>query len=254
MRYVPAVYQHYYEPFLGGGALYFALQPRLATLSDINDELMNCYLQVAASPSRVSAELARYVRDDSRSFYNRLRDENTSRMSGTKRAARFIYLNKAAFNGMYRVSKAGHFNVPYGPSVRGPAVPSPQALVAASDALRGVTVTAADFEKILATASEGDFVYLDPPYPPLSRTAYFTHYSPSRFGWDEQARVARAYAELDRRRCLVMLSNADHERVVSLYRSFEVHRLEAIRWIGSNGDRFKAREIVVTNYCPAEVR
>ena len=171
-------------------------------------------------------------------------------MSAEERAARFIYLNKAAFNGIYRVNTNGYFNVPYGPSFNGPAIPSKEALILAGRCLLKAKIWTGDFEEVLANASSGDFVYLDPPYPPLSNTAYFTHYSPERFSWNDQKRVAGVFAELSKRGCLVMLSNSDQERVTSLYRRFYISRLNVVRWLGSNGDRFRVREILVTNYNP----
>jgi DNA adenine methylase len=142
----------------------------------------------------------------------------------------------------------GRFNVPYGPSANGPAVPSAEHLARAAQCLRSADLESGDFEQVLAAAGEGDFVYLDPPYPPRSETANFTHYSAERFGWDQQVRVAEQFKRLSRRGCFVMLSNADQKRVRSLYTGFNIARLRAIRWLGSNGDRFGVRELVVTNY------
>jgi DNA adenine methylase len=241
-------FNRYYEPFFGGGSLFFAVQPNKATLSDINSDLMNCYRQVAKDPVLVFSLLQRYARNDSREFYYRIRARSTEGMSDVGRAARFIYLNKAAFNGIYRVNKYGVFNVPYGPSANGIALPSREVLTSSAHSLRKAKIIEGDFQKALAKASAGDFVYLDPPYPPRSDTAYFTHYSADRFAWDQQVRVAEIFYELSRRGCLVMLSNAHQKKVVSLYSQFFTYRLGTMRWLGSNGDRFRVRELVVTNY------
>ncbi len=247
-----AAYSRYYEPFFGAGALFFALRPIDATIADINGELMNCYTQVAKCPALVALLLQGYSIKDCREFFYEVRAREPSKMSDEERAARFVYLNKAAFNGIYRVNKSGEFNVPYGPSFKGPAIPSPQVLASAARCLRGTQMVAGDFEQVVATACDGSFVYLDPPYPPLSRTSYFTHYSADRFCWKEQLRVAHVFSELSERGCLVMLTNAEVDDVISLYREFHISSIDAIRWLGSNGDRFHVREIVVTNYEPKE--
>jgi len=246
------LYGRYFEPFLGGGALFFRVRPERAIIADINAELVNCYQRVKDDVKGVTRILRRYASQDSPEFYYSVRKRSTTHMSATGRAARFIYLNKTAFNGIYRVNTRGHFNVPYGPSSSGPAFPSAEVLRAASVCLQAATIRAADFEALLEEAAEGDFVYLDPPYPPRSSTAYFAHYTPDRFCWPEQLRVAKVFRDLARRGCFVMLSNAAQKRVIELYRGFRVSRLKTVRWLGSNGDRFGVYEIVVTNYDPQE--
>ena len=250
---VSSSYETYYEPFFGGGALFFAVRPENAVLSDINSALMNCYRQVARNADRVLQVLREYSRRDSPDFFYETRAMSTRGMSVVEQAARFIYLNKAAFNGIYRVNRLGQFNVPYGPSFKGPAIPSREKLALAGASLMKAKILDGDFEEALSDAKAGDFVYLDPPYPPRSETAYFTHYSAERFGWDQQLRVARLFSELSDRGCFVMLSNADQKKIVDLYRNVRVSRLHTLRWLGSNGDRFCVREIVVTNYAPSEV-
>jgi DNA adenine methylase len=211
---------------------------------------MNCYKQISRAPLKVSRALRRYQQRDSESFYYRVRESLISTVNAIERAARFIYLNKTAFNGIYRVNKKGQFNVPYGPSMGGTALPSLARLRAASFCLRNARILSGDFEDIVEQASQNDFVYLDPPYPPRSDTACFAHYSSARFDWGEQERVARVFRKLATKGCLVMVSNADQKRIISLYRSFRIRRLNTVRWLGSNGDRFGVREIVVTNYDP----
>jgi DNA adenine methylase len=247
------IYRRHFEPFFGAGALFFAVRPAQAVISDVNAELMNCYRRVVKDPDKVSRLLHAYANRDGREFFYKVRSRPLKTMTDTDRAACFIYLNKAAFNGIYRVNKAGQFNVPYGPSFRGISIPSKEILISAAQGLRNAKIFTGDFEDILDHASLGDFVYLDPPYPPRSDTAFFTHYSPGRFGWDEQVRVARVFTELSSRGCLVMLSNADQKRIVTLYRRFHIFRLNAVRWLGSNGDRFGVREVIVTNYLPPEI-
>ena len=246
-------YSRYFEPFFGGGSVFFRLLPKNSVIGDINEELCNCYEQVRTNVEDVISKLRRYAKLDSREFYYRIRARSTDAMSAAGRAARFIYINKAAFNGIYRVNSAGKFNVPYGPSQNGPAIPQPDHLRNAAKALRHTRVQSGDFEAILAEAAQGDFIYLDPPYPPRSATAYFTHYSAKRFSWEDQKRVARVYQDLDRRGCFVMLSNAGQKRTIELYQGYNIRRLTATRWLGSNGDRYRVHEIVVTNYTPTQI-
>lgn len=255
-KFAPPVssYRRYYEPFLGGGALFFAIRPRQATLSDVNSSLVNCYQEVARNHCAVARLVMRYANSDCPDFYYHLRAQPLGVMKPIQRAAAFIYLNKAAFNGIYRVNKQGHFNVPYGPSIRGPAVPSASELRLAAHCLRRSRIVSEDFERAVSRAQKGAFVYLDPPYPPRSDTAFFTHYCEDRFGWHEQVRVARVFAELDARGCLVMLSNAWRARIIDLYKGFHTFRVDALRWVGSNGDRFGVREAVITNYDPRELK
>jgi len=246
-------YNRYYEPFLGAGAVFFGVRPREAVIGDINSDLMNCYSQVSRFPQRIADLVRSYASRDCREFFYHMRAASQNGLTLVERAARFIYLNKAAFNGIYRVNLAGQFNVPYGPSPRGPVIPTPAALSAAAECLRNCVLKTCDFGEGVRDASAGDFIYLDPPYPPRSDTAFFAHYSKERFGWEEQLRVAKTFADLSARGCLVMLSNAGQRRVLDLYRGYRVAWLGAVRWLGSNGDRFRVREIVVTNYDPAGV-
>jgi DNA adenine methylase len=248
IQYVPRreLYKRYVEPFLGGGALFFAVRPSEAILADINDELINCYEQVALCPSRVWDLLQRHKARHSHRYYYNIRKLKYG--SEIERAARFIYVNKTAFNGIYRVNRQGEFNVPYGPSESGPALPGKEDLLAAAEALSNAVFIRGDFEQTCSLAKSSDFVYLDPPYPPASKSANFTHYTADRFALKDQQRVAKIFKVLDSKGCLVMLSNSDVKFIRELYSGFNHHRLEVTRWLGSNGDRFKVQELVITNY------
>lgn len=250
LRFAPATqsYGRYYEPFVGAGSMFFAIRPPRATLGDINTELINCYQAVATAPEDVSRILATYSRRHSREFFYNVRSRRNSDLEPAERAAHFIYLNKAAFNGIYRVNMKGIFNVPYGPVKPTFVVPTVESLKNAGECLSRTSARADDFEKCVSRAREGDFVYLDPPYPPHSETGFFAHYSSERFHWKEQERLATVFYDLAKRGCYVMLSNADRPEVVTLYKDFFIRRLDALRWLGSNGDRFAVRELVVTNY------
>lgn len=250
INYIPESerYDHYYEPFFGGGSLFFKIKPKNATISDINNDLINCYQQIAKKPKTVYKKICEHSYNNSAEYFYHIRSMPLDNLSKIDMAARFIYLNKAAFNGIYRVNKLGYFNVPYGPSENGPALPSEELLVSVAKCLKNKKILSGDFEKVLINAKQGDFVYLDPPYPPLSKTACFTHYSIDRFDWNEQIRVARMFSDLSERGCLVMLTNSYQNEVVSLYKKFYRFKIDAIRCLGANGDRFKVKEIVITNY------
>ncbi len=247
-------YARYFEPFVGAGALFFFIGPREAVLSDLNEDLINCYRQVARCPVEV-CNLLQVPRElDCKEYYYHIRSRDPEKLKPIDRAARFIYLNKAAFNGIYRVNQQGKFNVPYGPSVNGPALPKESLLEAVSNLLKRAKLLVADYRKVCELARRGDFVYLDPPYPPTNGTAYFTHYTADRFSWSDQEEVSKVFRDLDRRGCLVMMSNSDREEIRSMFQGYYMQRLNVIRWVGSNGNRFRARELVVTNYSPHELR
>jgi len=244
-------YNRYIEPFLGSGALFFYLRPKSSILADVNAHLINCYKQVASRPMEIWRVLQDYLRKHSREYYYHVRDIGLNEGSPLERAARFIYLNKSAFNGIYRVNRSDKFNVPFGPSLSGPAIPSEARLIVVSRALANARLSTASFEQTCRLATCGDFVYLDPPYPPLAKSANFTHYTPNRFGVKDQEAVADTFKSLDSKGCKVMLSNSDQDHIRILYSGFRITKLEVTRWLGSNGKRFRVNEIVVTNYDPS---
>ena len=245
LRHVPARLRRYHEPFVGGGALFFALAPRRAFLSDGNGELVHCYQQVRDDVGAVLDALARHVYH--RDHFERTRALDPERLAGPARAARFIYLNKTCFNGLWRVNRAGRFNVPIG-RYRNPRFHDPSALIRASTALQGVTVREAPFEKSLANAEAGDFVYLDPPYDPVSDTARFASYTANGFTWEDQQRLAHCCVVLNRRGVRFLLSNSATPRIRELYRGFEQRLVRAPRFINSRGSaRGCVDEVLVFN-------
>jgi DNA adenine methylase len=214
----------YREPFLGGGSLFFALRPKTAILSDANEHLIRCYKFVRDEPSLVGRYLHSHSARDGEAYYYRVREEYNRSEFSAAQAARFIYLNKTCFNGIFRVNSKGKFNVPYG-GKESPAIPSGSDLISIATILKNTSLKASSYEKALENASKGDFIYLDPPYPPLNGTAYFTHYTIDRFSVQDQTNLADRVNELDRGRCLFMISNADTPVIRRLYRKYE---LEAI--------------------------
>jgi DNA adenine methylase len=251
--------RRYFEPFVGSGAVFFHLQARglfeRAYLSEVNAELIACYLAVRDAVDDLIAALQGHERDHAEhgaAHYYAVRawDRAPAWTSAppVHRAARMIYLNKTCYNGLWRVNSQGHFNVPMG-RYRRPDILNEGRLRAASLALQGAEIAVAGFERILERAGAGDFVYCDPPYVPLSATANFTSYSAASFGEDEQRRLAEVFAALDRQGCRVMLSNSDTPLVRQLYRAFRIEMVTARRNINSmRHKRGAISEVVVLNY------
>jgi DNA adenine methylase len=247
----PGSYERYFEPFLGSAALFFRMRPPVAFLSDVNVEIVDCYRAVRGHVEEVIRALGRH-RYEAKHYY-RVRGESPAELALPARAARTIFLNKTGFNGLYRVNSAGRFNVPIG-RYTNPGFKSPglfAALRACSSALAGATIGHGDFEKRLRTVRQGDFVYLDPPYAPVSDTSDFTSYAAGGFAWSEQERLARACDDLWARGAWIMLSNSDVAPIRELYEGlgFRIRVVQAARSINSRATRRgKVREVVVRNY------
>uniref|UniRef100_B8HTS4 Site-specific DNA-methyltransferase (adenine-specific) n=1 Tax=Cyanothece sp. (strain PCC 7425 / ATCC 29141) TaxID=395961 RepID=B8HTS4_CYAP4 len=243
----PQQFTTYYEPFLGGGAVFFHLQPRPALLIDINPELVNTYRCVRDRPQELIALLQHHQQQHGKDYYYKIRASRPE--SETEKAARLIYLNKTCYNGLYRENSKGHFNVPMG-NYRNPGICNPNLLHSASQALQGIKLEVNRFERVLDYAhNPSDFVYFDPPYHPLSSTSSFTAYSRYSFSSDDQIRVRDTFKQLADRGVQVMLSNSDCEFIRDLYASFKIHPIQATRAINSKVDkRGRIQEIVVTSY------
>ncbi len=222
----------YFEPFVGGGAIFFALAQegrfRHAVLSDQNRELIETYQAVRDNVEGVIAAL-RQMRHSEEDYY---RIRSLSPRKAVRRAARMIYLNRTGYNGLYRVNRAGQFNVPFGRYVR-PKICDEPRLKAAAAALQGVELKVTDFQEAVTEARPGDAVYFDPPYVPVSQTARFAEYHHLPFDQDEHERLCRVYAELVGRRVAAVLSNSDVRMTRQLYREFQVESVGARRNINS---------------------
>lgn len=216
----PTKFNRYFEPFVGGGAVFFSLLPSRAVISDADPDLINCYVQIRDFPREVIARLSKL--ENSEEAYYRIRA--TEPRSGVGRAARLVYLSTLAFNGIYRLNLAGKFNVPYGRKTH-LEVCDTDKIYRASAALEGVKLHCSDFEVAVASARRGDLVYLDPPYTVAHRNNGFVKYNAKIFSWFDQERLARVARELVRRGCSVVISNADHESILGLYQGFKVQRV-----------------------------
>lgn len=238
------------EPFMGGGALFFARAPKRALLCDINVDLVDTYQAVRDEVEVVLRHLQRLSKlHDEACFYQARERYNTRDHASTaERAALFIYLNKTCFNGLYRVNKRGHFNVPMGRYAK-PAIADAETLRAASARLAGVELRCTPFQALIELAKPGDFIYLDPPYEPVSRTANFTAYARDGFSQEDQRKLRDVFRELDRRGSKLMLSNSDTPLIRELYSGYKVDQVMAARAVSCDpGKRGPVVELVVRNY------
>ena len=254
-QYVPDEYNTYYEPFIGGGALLFELAPKNAVINDSNEELMNVYKCLCDEEKfkKMCSLLNHYETEHSEDFYyeirNKDKNKNTyNRLSDYTKAARTIYLNKACFNGLYRVNKKNEFNVPFGKKTKVNTYEGSN-LITVSNYLtmNNIKILSVDFEEAVKNVKEKDFVYFDPPYD--SETSTFNSYTEEGFNRDEQIRLAKVFKELDRKGAFVMLSNHNTSLINDLYKEYNIHLIEAKRNINSNGKkRGKVEEVIITNY------
>ena len=243
---LPQSFNRYFEPFLGGGALFFELQPVRAFLADANDELIDTYAAVRDDVEGVIRHLKRhrYNQDD----YYKVRERNPARLSPAGRAARMIYLNRTGFNGLYRVNSKGLFNVPFGRHAN-PRICDENNLRCVSASLSDAELAIASFEHVLEYARKGDFIYMDPPYIPLSQTSNFVAYQKHGFGMENQEMLAGMFEKLDKRGCRLMLSNSDVPWMKQRYTGFRIRRICAARCVNSKASaRGPVGEVIVTNY------
>ncbi len=241
---LPPKIQTYYEPFVGGGALFFALAAdgrfQRAVLNDFNSELMDAFKAIRDFPDAVVKALVRLKEEytaEPQAVYNRERNRNPQELSPLDRAARFLFLNKTGFNGLYRVNKNGGFNVPFG-QYANPRIADSANIKACAEVLgKFVVLSNQDFAACLGGARHGDVVYFDPPYVPLSPTANFTSYTAGGFGLAEQERLAQTFRELAEQGVAVVASNSDTPIVRGLYTGWEIHEVQARRSINRNGNQ-----------------
>lgn len=237
---LPEHIHHYYEPFLGGGAVFFALAEAkrfsVAYLSDANMDLMSLYEVLAHQPDDVIRKLKTHIHDEK--YYYEVRAQNPSRLGLglVSAAARLIFLNRTCFNGLYRVNKSGQFNVPFG-SCKNPTICDEENLRAAALVLCDAAISSIDFEDAVRYAKRGDAVYFDPPYIPLSGTSNFTAYSAGGFTDGDQERLRNTMDRLDAKGVHVLLSNSDTPRARELYADFKIEEVQAPRRVNSKGGK-----------------
>ncbi len=250
LKNMPENYNRYFEPFIGGGALFFELQPQNGYISDMNEELINLYTVVRDNVYTLIDDLNKH--EVSKEYFLKIRNldrtEKYNKLSDIQKASRFIYLNRTCFNGLYRVNSQGQFNVPFG-NYKNPKIVDAENLINCSKLLKNTEICCADFSGILNKVQKGDFVYFDPPYVPLNETSSFTSYTKDGFDIDMQFKLRDVCDELDNKGVMFMLSNSDTKLVNELYSNYEIKKVFASRAINANGNgRGKITEVLVRNY------
>lgn len=251
-QFFPSKAERYFEPFVGGGAVAFYIiqknNLKEIYLSDINEELINCYEVIRDNVEELITKLEFHRESHNKDYYYAIRELSPELLSKVERASRFIYLNKTCFNGLYRVNSKGKFNVPMG-SYKNPSIFQENDLKELSKILKNVRILKMPFEKILDYAKEGDFIYFDPPYYPLTKGKNFTSYTKDNFSEQDQIKLAQVFKELDKKGCKVMLSNSDTEFIKQLYKGYNIYIVKATRMINCDATkRGVINEVVVTNY------
>lgn len=242
---LPKKFDLYIEPFVGSGALFFHLLPPKAILIDLNFDVVNFYNVVKNNLDELIEDLKKHKNESE--YYYMMRSKDPTTMNPVKRASRFLYLNKTSYNGLWRVNKRGQFNVPFG-RYKNPKIFDEENMKKVSLSLKDVKIILGDFTETLKYAKSGDFIYMDPPYYPISKTSNFTSYS-GEFTSDDQIRLAECFKELDKIGSLVMLSNSNTEFIRSLYKGYDIHLVKATRRINSKADkRGEIEEIVIRNF------
>lgn len=239
----------YFEPFVGGGAVFFDLLPKEAELSDLNKELVVTYNVIKNNVEGLIKALKKH--EHNKEYYLKIRAKKIEDLSNTDVASRFIYLNRTGFNGLYRVNKQGGFNVPFG-RYNNPLICDERNLVRVSKSLQNTSIKHQDYKAVLKRAKKGDFIYFDPPYFPLSKTASFTSYTAETFLEKEQIELRDTFVELHKRGCFIMLSNSDTPFINEIYSGItgvKINKIIAGRTINSKASgRGKITEVLITNY------
>ena len=253
-QFFPKKFERYFEPFLGGGSVFFYIKekynPSECIISDTNRDLINTYLHVRDCPRELIKELSLFKKDHSKEFYYTVRERfNKFKYDEVERSAAFIYLNKTCFNGLYRVNRKNEFNVPFG-QLKNPGIYDEETIYAASNLLGNkVKIRHQDYGAVLKSAEKNDFVYLDPCYDPIKKTS-FANYTPIRFS-EADRNVLYAFIEnLRKRGTKVVLSNNDIPQIRSLYSGYKISEILAPRFIGSKASyRSNLTELVITTGC-----
>lgn len=241
---IPISYGKYIEPFLGGGALFFALQPEKSVIADSNPELINMYRQVADNVDEVIDHLRQY--ENTKEMFYTVREQDWSFLSKSEAAARTIFLNKTCFNGLFRVNKKGQFNVPYG-KYKNPKICDIEALRAASSVLQKAEILCGDYMLVLEHyAQPDDFIFLDPPYLPVSAYSDFKRYTKEQFYEEDHIELAKQIMRLHEMGCHVVLTNSNHPLVHELYSPFNIDVVQTKRYISCSGGNRKGEDVIVT--------
>lgn len=241
----------YIEPFLGGGAVLFAHQPKKAIVNDYNSELMNVYQVIKSHPEQLIQLLQIHQNNNSEDYYYKTREldrtEEYKELSPIQKASRIIYLNKTCYNGLYRVNSSGHFNSPYG-KYKNPSIVNAPIIRAISKYFNDneITLLQGDYKEALKKAKKGSFVYLDPPYMPISSSANFTGYTENGFGYKQQEELKKECDKLREKEIRFVLSNSDCSEIRELYKEYKIQTVQAKRAINSNSaKRGEINEVLI---------
>ena len=241
----------YIEPFLGGGAVLFAHQPKKAIVNDYNSELMNVYQVIKSHPEQLIQLLQIHQNNNSEEYYYKTREldrtEEYKELSPIQKASRIIYLNKTCYNGLYRVNSSGHFNSPYG-KYKNPSIVNAPIIRAISKYFNDneITLLQGDYKEALKKAKKGSFVYLDPPYMPISSSANFTGYTENGFGYKQQEELKKECDKLREKEIRFVLSNSDCSEIRELYKEYKIQTVQAKRAINSNSaKRGEINEVLI---------
>lgn len=254
-KFIPHEFNNYFEPFVGGGSLFFHIKKKYpnkkAIISDINEELINSYLVIKYHLKKIIEELKKHKENYDKKgikYYYKIRKVKPKTLSAVERAARFIFLNKTCWNGLFRVNSKEEFNVPAG-KYKKPQIFDEERLKLIRKLLKNTIIKVSDFSEVIKFARVGDFIYFDPPYYPISKTSKFTDYTKSGFKEKDQKNLARVFRELDNRGCFVLLSNSDAKFIRNLYRDFKIKSIMVKRMINCIGSkRGPVNELLITNY------
>ena len=243
---MPETYNNYIEPFFGSGAVYFAIAPEHAVIADSNPELINLYRIIASDVEGLISLLATYENTKER-FYS-VRAVDWKDMEPIEAAARKVYLNKTCFNGLYRVNRKGLFNTPYANNKRTVFCDEAEIRKAAG-LLKSAEIICGDFHEVLMErVKRGDFVFLDPPYVPVSKYADFKRYTKEQFGEEDQRKLAEDVKTLHERGIKVMLTNSNHPLVHELYEDFKIEVFKTRRMINKDANNRTGEDVIVTTY------
>ena len=259
LEFFPDNFNSYYEPFLGGGSLYFSISPQKGRLNDMNCTLIDTYIHIRDNCQLLTDDLERlqleYFSIDSvvlkKDFYYQRREEfNATPKKDVRKSSLFVFLNKTGFNGMYRENSKGEYNIPFGKHNK-PLICDKENLLIVSEVLKQIEISCGSYELAIKDAKAGDFVYLDPPYEPINPTSNFNQYLAGGFTKDDQRKVYKNFCELSDRGCYVMMSNSTADLIKDLYSKFTINKISVGRTISSaTTKRGKIEELVVTNYKP----
>ena len=257
-KYIPKQIDTYYEPFFGGGAVLFYLQPKKAVINDLNEDLVTTYKVIKEQHKELIDDLKKHT-NSSEYFYNirnvDLDNSNYSNYSDVEKASRLIYLNKTCFNGLFRVNSSGHFNTPFG-NYKNPNIVNEPVIKAVHEyfSKNNILILCGDYAKAVENAKAGDFVYLDPPYDPISDSSSFTGYNAGGFGKEEQKRLRDLCSALDKKGIKFLLSNSATDYIKELYskehfKKIHIEIVKAKRSVNSVGNkRGDVDEVLIRNY------